>query len=140
MKAGDSLHVTFNHGVEGSSPSALTNEIKYLIHTLIDAINAYVGNVSAKRLPFGCVAKFGGASNDPRVEVFRLRLDGDQNEQRYRGVQSLLRRRQRGADAYARLPRDRKSAGRSDRTAEVRARTTIRRGTVTRALVAVTSP
>jgi hypothetical protein len=24
-------HVTFNHGVEGSSPSALTNEIKYLV-------------------------------------------------------------------------------------------------------------
>lgn len=23
-------HVTFNHGVEGSSPSALTNKIKYL--------------------------------------------------------------------------------------------------------------
>ncbi|HEY3677446.1 MAG TPA: hypothetical protein VGL45_01920, partial [Bradyrhizobium sp.] len=23
-------HVTFNHGVEGSSPSALTNQIKYL--------------------------------------------------------------------------------------------------------------
>src|ERR1700704_914557 len=25
-------HVTFNHGVEGSSPSALTNEIKHNLH------------------------------------------------------------------------------------------------------------
>jgi hypothetical protein len=24
-------HVTFNHGVEGSSPSALTNKIRYLV-------------------------------------------------------------------------------------------------------------
>jgi hypothetical protein len=34
-------HVTFNHGVEGSSPSALTNEIKYLARTSKNSVSQF---------------------------------------------------------------------------------------------------
>lgn len=45
--------LTFNHGVEGSSPSALTNEIKYLAENLRSSIIHSVGAVLANRLRRG---------------------------------------------------------------------------------------
>ena len=44
-------HVTFNHGVEGSSPSALTNEIGHFLHFHPSPLTACVGMVLANQLP-----------------------------------------------------------------------------------------
>jgi hypothetical protein len=46
-------HVTFNHGVEGSSPSALTNEIKYLV-------SIFVQNIAPENLPCTQCVHIGG--------------------------------------------------------------------------------
>jgi hypothetical protein len=43
-------HKTFNHGVEGSSPSALTNEIKHNLNFDAFPKTARVGTVSANAL------------------------------------------------------------------------------------------
>jgi hypothetical protein len=43
-------HVTFNHGVEGSSPSALTNEIRHNLHFACFSKTARVCTVSANAL------------------------------------------------------------------------------------------
>jgi hypothetical protein len=43
--------VTFNHGVEGSSPSALTKKIKYLADLSPGCRKACAGTVLANRLP-----------------------------------------------------------------------------------------
>jgi hypothetical protein len=43
--------ITFNHGVVGSSPTALTNKIKYLVDFRGPLRTVRVGNVLAKRLP-----------------------------------------------------------------------------------------
>ena len=42
--------MTFNHGVEGSSPSALTNEINYLIRSPVSSKIPRVCTVSANAL------------------------------------------------------------------------------------------
>jgi hypothetical protein len=45
--------VTFNHGVEGSSPSALTMQIKHLVRDRQATETARVGTVLANQLPPG---------------------------------------------------------------------------------------
>jgi hypothetical protein len=50
-------HVTFNHGVEGSSPSALTNEINNLAQFRGSAKTGCVCTVSANELSRACIGR-----------------------------------------------------------------------------------
>ena len=55
-------HVTFNHGVLGSSPSALTKEIKYLGQEFKSSRKPRVGNVWANQLTRQRVTRDTGAA------------------------------------------------------------------------------
>jgi hypothetical protein len=70
--------MTFNHGVEGSSPSALTKEIKHLVEISKIQLKARVGTVLANRLPWhagmACVLASGLGAHDGGLVVDRDRL------------------------------------------------------------------
>ena len=46
-------HVTFNHGVLGSIPSALTNKIRYLVRNRQQGVKACVGNLVGRSIVGG---------------------------------------------------------------------------------------
>lgn len=55
-------HVTFNHGVEGSSPSALTNEKPLQNRHFLDFSKARISAEKIAKIEFGCIF---GCSSKP---------------------------------------------------------------------------
>jgi hypothetical protein len=67
--------VTFNHGVEGSSPSALTNEINYLVRSPRSSKIPGVCTVSAKQLRRSVWWRWGALVGEPEPNFTPEPLD-----------------------------------------------------------------